>query len=122
MFDISVPCSGGITHVNPQDKSEFTVNFKVRYFCFQKGSVVDRHRVDADPDPTFRFDADPDPDRHENNADPNADPIPSFHMLENRAKFSYFYDIKTSLKYFSFLVSGKCVMNLSILDSILKFS
>jgi len=25
-------------------------------------SVVDRHRVDADPDPTFLFDADPDPD------------------------------------------------------------
>jgi hypothetical protein len=23
---------------------------------------VDRHRVDADPDPTFHFDADPDPD------------------------------------------------------------
>jgi|688.fasta_scaffold1256234_1 hypothetical protein len=25
-------------------------------------SVVDRHRCDADPDPTFRFAADPDPD------------------------------------------------------------
>jgi hypothetical protein len=23
---------------------------------------VDRHRFDADPDPTFHFDADPDPD------------------------------------------------------------
>jgi hypothetical protein len=79
LFTFLVPCSGGITHVNPQDKSEFTVNFKVRYFCFQKGSVVDRHRVDADPDPTFHFYADPDPDWHQNNADPNADPNPSFH-------------------------------------------
>ncbi len=25
-------------------------------------SVVDRHRFDADPDPTFHIDADPDPD------------------------------------------------------------
>jgi hypothetical protein len=24
-------------------------------------SVVDRHRVDADPDPAFHFDGDPDP-------------------------------------------------------------
>ncbi len=44
-----------------------------------------RHRVDAvpDPDPTFHFDADPDSDRHQNNADPNADRTPSFHKLEN---------------------------------------
>jgi hypothetical protein len=26
-----------------------------------KGSVVDGHRFDADPDPTFHFDVDPDP-------------------------------------------------------------
>ncbi len=33
---------------------------------------------DADPDPNFHVDADPDPDRHQNNADPHADPTPSF--------------------------------------------
>jgi hypothetical protein len=27
-----------------------------------KGGVVDRHRFNADPDPTFHFDADLDPD------------------------------------------------------------
>jgi hypothetical protein len=26
---------------------------------------VDRHRLDADPDPNFLFDADPDQDRHQ---------------------------------------------------------
>ncbi len=38
-------------------------------------SVVDRHRVDADPDPnpTFHGDADPDPDWYENNTDTHAD-------------------------------------------------
>ncbi len=41
---------------------------------------MDRHRFDADPDPTHHFDADPDPDPywHQNNADPHADPTPSF--------------------------------------------
>jgi hypothetical protein len=33
-------------------------------------SVVDQHRLDADPDSTFHFDADPDPD-----------PIPNFTLV-----------------------------------------
>ncbi len=45
-------------------------------------SVVDWHRVDADPDPnpTFHFDADPvpDPDRHQNDFDPHVDPSQIF--------------------------------------------
>jgi len=38
--------------------------------------VVDRHRVDALPDPDFHFDAHPDPDTdgHQNDADPHVDP------------------------------------------------
>ncbi len=47
-------------------------------------SVVDRHRVDADPDPNFLVDADPGPDLdwHQN----YADPIPSFTHVENHFK------------------------------------
>jgi hypothetical protein len=45
-------------------------------------SVMDRHRFDADPDPTFQFDSDPDlesdQDRHQNKDNPHADPTPSF--------------------------------------------
>jgi hypothetical protein len=41
-------------------------------FRIQMISVVDRHRTDADPDPTFHFDAYPDPDQ--NKADPHVDP------------------------------------------------
>ncbi len=42
-------------------------------------SVVDRHRFDGKPDsdPNFHIDADQDPDRHLNDAEPHADPIPS---------------------------------------------
>jgi hypothetical protein len=38
---------------------------------YLKCSVVDRNRVDANPDPDFYVDADPDPDpdRHQNDAD-----------------------------------------------------
>ncbi len=35
------------------------------------GSVVDRHRFDADPDPNLHLDANPDPDWHQNNANPH---------------------------------------------------
>ncbi len=46
---------------------------------------MDGHRFDADPDHNFHIDVDPDPDpdRHQNHADPHAEPTPSFHMLEN---------------------------------------
>jgi hypothetical protein len=50
---------------------------------------VDRHCFDADPvpDPNFHNDADPDldPDWHQNNADSQADPSPSF--THDRIKF-----------------------------------
>jgi hypothetical protein len=38
------------------------------------------HRFDADQDPDLHVNADPDPDPdwHQNDADPHADPIPSF--------------------------------------------
>jgi hypothetical protein len=39
-----------------------------------KFSVVDRHRFDADSDPNFHVDA----DRHQNDADPHADPTSRF--------------------------------------------
>jgi hypothetical protein len=41
---------------------------------------VDQQRFDADPDQNFHVDADPDPDPDwpQNNADPHADPTPSF--------------------------------------------
>jgi hypothetical protein len=40
---------------------------------------LDRHRFDGKPVPypNFHFDADQDPDRHLNDAEPHADPIPS---------------------------------------------
>jgi hypothetical protein len=39
---------------------------------------VDRHHFDADPDPNIHVDADSDPDWHQYDADPHADPTPSF--------------------------------------------
>jgi hypothetical protein len=56
------------------------------------------------------------PDWHQNNADPNADPFPSF------AKFFNFHSQQWQIKNISFHMSCKGVMILSILDSILKFS
>ncbi len=48
----------------------------LRYLSPSAGSVLDR----AGPDPDFHVDADPDPDPdwHQNDADPHADPFPSF--------------------------------------------
>jgi hypothetical protein len=40
--------------------------------------VVDRHRVDVDPDPNFHFGADMYPEWHQKDADPHADPTPNF--------------------------------------------
>jgi hypothetical protein len=61
-----------------------------------KSSVVDRHRVDDDPDqdPTFHFDADP-------------DPTPSLtHTRIGQSEFFYtFIHINDSLHCFIFLVS-----------------
>jgi hypothetical protein len=48
-------------------------------------SAVDRLRIDADPDPNFLVDTDPetypDPDWHQHDADPRADPTPSFTLV-----------------------------------------
>jgi hypothetical protein len=65
-------------------------------------SVVDRHRFDADSDavPTLHVDADPDPDPdwHQNNADPHADPSPSFTPVEEVRGFFTFIHSNTSLQ------------------------
>jgi hypothetical protein len=59
-----------------------TVREKI-YWYFFGSVVVDRHRVDADQDPgpdsNFHVDAYPDPDWHQDDANPQADPTPSFH-------------------------------------------
>jgi hypothetical protein len=46
-----------------------------------KPDVVNRHRVDADPDPTFHFDADPDPVRI----------LPKFYTYWNIKRKLFFY-------------------------------
>jgi hypothetical protein len=55
---------------------------------------VDRHRFDSHPDldSNFHFYPDPDPyqDWHPNDADPLADPTPSF-MLESRENFNFIH-------------------------------
>ncbi len=89
--------------------------------------MEDQHRFDANPDPdsdpTVQFDADPgpDPDWHQHNADPHADHSPigkygKIFLLLFTARGS-----NASLQCFSFHINGKCVMILSILDSMLKF-
>ncbi len=54
--------------------------------------------VDADPDPNFHVDANPDPalDWHQNNADPHADPTPTF---TNVKKSYFFYFVKARSFY-----------------------
>ncbi len=66
------------------------------------------------------MDADPDSDRHQNNADPHADPAPSFTQFGEF--FFTFIHSNASLHCFPFLISGKCVKILGTLGSILKFS
>jgi hypothetical protein len=44
---------------------------------YPDASVVDRDSFDADPDRNFHFDVDP--DRHQNDANPHADPTPKFY-------------------------------------------
>jgi hypothetical protein len=73
---------------------------------FSSPSAVDRHRFDADPDPTFPFNADPDPD---------SDPVPgSYHKFYNVRNLPVYIFV-----FFS-LVIGTIIFN--ILGSILKFS
>jgi hypothetical protein len=58
---------------------------------YPPGSVVDRHCFEADPesDPNFDVDDDTDPGRHQNNADPPAEPNPSFTHV-GKSEFFYF--------------------------------
>jgi hypothetical protein len=79
------------------------------------------HIFDADPGPKFHVDADPDPysdpDWYQNDADPHADPTPSFNI-----RFFYAFSRSfASLQSFIFLISVKDVIIRSILDIILKF-
>jgi hypothetical protein len=56
---------------------------------------VDRYRFDADPDsdPNFHFDDDPDPDpeRHQNDADPLADPTSGLKYVRKSEFFTYWF-------------------------------
>ncbi len=84
-----------------------------------------RHCFDDDPDtdPNFHVDTDPDPDTnwHQNDADPRADPTPSFTygMLEKEnLNFFTFSHSFARLQCFIFLISVKGVIILSFLNSI----
>jgi hypothetical protein len=57
------------------------------------GSVVDRHRFYADPDPDLHFDVDsyPDPDWNQNDADSHTDPIPSFTHVRKSGEKKFIY-------------------------------
>jgi uncharacterized membrane protein len=83
-------------------------------------NIVDRHRFDADPDPTFHFAAYPDPD-----------PTPSFTHVGISDFFDIFYSLiflisfiysTVSLHIFIFLVSVLGALIFNILDSIIQFS
>jgi hypothetical protein len=89
-------------------------------------SVVDRHRSDADPI-RIRISLlmpiqirNPHPDWNQNDADPHADPTPSFTSLRKSEYF--FYTAMPFCNYFIFLISVKCAIIFSIFDPILKFS
>jgi hypothetical protein len=87
-------------------------------------SVVDRHRFDADSDLSFLVDDDPgpNPDCHQNDADPHADPTPSFTHDVGKSEFGFILVMCSfaSLQCCNILISLKNVIILSILDSILK--
>jgi hypothetical protein len=75
---------------------------------------VDRHRFDADPDPTF--DADRDPDWHQNNADPLADTIPNFIQVEKSSKIVLLLFLVMPV-YNAFLFSSVANVSLNIFGS-----
>ncbi len=79
-------------------------------------SVVDRHRLYADPDSNFHVDADPDPDPDlvKNYANPHAVPTPRFTPV---GIFQF-----CQLTIFFFLITLKDVTILSIFDIILKIN
>ncbi len=71
---------------------------------------MDRHRLDADPDPTFHFDADSGPD-----------PTPNFTHVGKLEIFLDFIAIRVSI-VFIFLLSVSGAVILKHLDNISKFS
>jgi hypothetical protein len=75
---------------------------------------VVQHSSDADPDldPNVHVDADPDPDPdwHKNEADPHADPTPSFTNVGKKITFSHSI---ASLHCFFFLIIAKYVIILT---------
>ncbi len=75
---------------------------------FDIASVVDRHCIDADPDPTYYFDVDPDPT--------------VLHMLGNHKFVVTFIHSSTGIHCFIFLGSVTGVIIFNILDTILKCS
>ncbi len=88
-------------------------------------SVVHRHPFDADPDPELHYDADPHPDR----TGIRTIRYGSYPIFSNCWKIGKKYLLfdtsihsNARLRCFSFLISGKSVMILSILDSIVKCS
>jgi hypothetical protein len=88
------------------------------YFYYIFSSVVDRHRIDANPDP----DQDP---TFLANSDPDLDPSPCFTHIEKSETFLTSIHISASLHCFIFLASIIGVTIFNILDSIftiLKFS
>ncbi len=66
---------------------------------------MDRHRFDAAPDQDFHVANDPDPDWHQYDADPHADPTPSFKHV-GKSEFTHSF---ASLQCFIFLISVKDV-------------
>jgi hypothetical protein len=59
---------------------------------------VDRHRFDADPNPTFRFDGDPNPD-------PNPDPTLS--LTHGKSEFLFYLFKFHSTLFYLFLSASK---------------
>jgi hypothetical protein len=66
-----------------------------------------RHRSDADPDPNFYFDTDPGPkpERHQNDADPHADPTPSFTHIGKPELFQTYIHSSACPHWFILLVN-----------------
>ncbi len=60
--------------------------------------------------PNFHVDADPDPDRHQKNADPQADPTPKFYICWKIRNFATFSQSIVTLQCFIFLISVRCVL------------
>jgi hypothetical protein len=52
------------------DPYQISTGPKHWFLLIPKGSIVDGHRFDADPDLTSHFDANPDPDRYESESYP----------------------------------------------------